>query len=225
MHISLLYQSPEQAALIMRVLDTHTCRHEETAGDLQQQPPHLLILEWRGDDTRMPDILDWAASASIPVLLTVTAAASNLKNLPAAVGLGMTDYLLAPLRRHELAARVQVLLQRAYPDHDERQQQHFAGYQFETPTNLISLNGKPLAVTQKEFALALLLFNNLGRPLSRAFLQEAIWGREDEIPSRTMDTHISRVRNKLQLRPENGFRLNTVYGYGYQLEPLTAATN
>jgi len=69
---------------------------------------------------------------------------------------------------------------------------------------VISLNGKPLAVTQKEFALALLLFNNLGRPLSRAFLQETIWGREDEIPSRTMDTHISRVRNKLQLRPETG---------------------
>lgn len=221
MHISLLYQSPEQAALIMRVLDAHACRNEATAGDLLQQPPHLLILEWRGDDARMPDILDWAASASIPVLLTVTAAASNLRNLPNVLGLGMTDYVLAPLRRQELAARVQVLLQRAYPDHDERQQQHFAGYLFETPTNLISLNGKPLTVTQKEFALALLLFNNLGRPLSRAFLQEAIWGHEDEVPSRTMDTHISRVRNKLQLRPENGFSLNTVYGYGYQLEPVS----
>jgi DNA-binding response OmpR family regulator len=80
--------------------------------------------------------------------------------------------------------------------------------------------GKQIEVTQKEFDLALLLFQNLGRPLSRAYILEAIWSRERDVPSRTMDTHVSRVRNKLQLKPENGFRLTPVYSYGYRLEQL-----
>jgi DNA-binding winged helix-turn-helix (wHTH) protein len=75
-------------------------------------------------------------------------------------------------------------------------------------------------VTHKEFNLALLFFRNIGRPLSRAYIHEAIWVRETAVPSRTMDTHVSRVRNKLQLRPENGFRLVPVYSYGYRLEKL-----
>ena len=70
------------------------------------------------------------------------------------------------------------------------------------------------------FALALLFFRNLGRPLSRAYIHEAVWQRDTALPSRTMDTHVSRVRNKLQLKPEHGYRLVPVYSYGYRLEKL-----
>jgi DNA-binding response OmpR family regulator len=119
---------------------------------------------------------------------------------------------------------VQILLKRAYPQHAQHQNQQqirFADYVFETPSHRIMHAGATIDVTQKEFELALLLFGNLGRPLSRAYIQDAIWSRDSELPSRTMDTHISRVRNKLQLKPEHGFRLTPVYGYGYQLEKVT----
>jgi DNA-binding response OmpR family regulator len=82
------------------------------------------------------------------------------------------------------------------------------------------MDGEQIDVTHKEFNLALLFFRNLGRPLSRAYIHESIWVRETAVPSRTMDTHVSRVRNKLRLRPENGFRLVPVYSYGYRLEKL-----
>jgi len=83
-------------------------------------------------------------------------------------------------------------------------------------------DGSVIDVTQKEFYLALLFFRNIGRPLSRAYIHESVWVRETAVPSRTMDTHVSRVRNKLALRPENGFRLVPVYSYGYRLEKLGA---
>ena len=69
-------------------------------------------------------------------------------------------------------------------------------------------------------ALAAFLFRNLGRLLSRGHLLEAVWGRNPDLATRTVDTHISRVRSKLNLRPENGFRLTPTYNFGYRLEKI-----
>ena len=78
-----------------------------------------------------------------------------------------------------------------------------------------------IPVTQKEFALALLFFQHLGRPLSRAFIHEAVWSGDAELSSRTLDTHVSRVRTKLGLIPQRGYRLVPVYSFGYRLEQIT----
>ncbi len=82
-------------------------------------------------------------------------------------------------------------------------------------------DGEPVALTAKEFGLALLLFRNVHRALSRGHILEAIWGRNPDLPTRTLDMHISRIRSKLELRPQNGYRLAPVYSYGYRLERLT----
>jgi DNA-binding response OmpR family regulator len=82
----------------------------------------------------------------------------------------------------------------------------------------VSVSGEDIVLPQKEFAVALLLFRHVGRLVSRGHLFEAVWGRGAELSSRTVDTHVSRVRSKLRLRPENGYRLVPVYGYGYRLE-------
>ena len=79
-------------------------------------------------------------------------------------------------------------------------------------------------MTDKEFELAAFLFRNLGRLLSRGHLLEAVWGRNPDLATRTVDTHISRVRSKLNLRPENGFRLTPTYNFGYRLERIDRPT-
>lgn len=136
-----------------------------------------------------------------------------------ALNAGADDYFVKPMRRGELATRVQVLLKRKYPEQQE-EQIRFGCFSFEPHAHRITRDEETIPVTQKEFELALLFFRHLDRPLSRAYIKESIWSRELELPSRTLDTHVSRVRSKLGLRPENGFRLAPVYSYGYRLEQL-----
>ncbi len=68
------------------------------------------------------------------------------------------------------------------------------------------------------FALALLLFQNTGRLMSRDHLRETVWGQNAEVLSRTLDTHVSRLRQVLQLRPGNAYSIAAVYGLGYRLD-------
>jgi DNA-binding response OmpR family regulator len=77
-----------------------------------------------------------------------------------------------------------------------------------------------IELTPKEFDLTATLFRNIGRLLSRGHLQEAVWGRSGELATRTVDTHVSQVRKKLDLRPETGYRVVPIYNYGYRLERI-----
>src|SRR5450830_972377 len=231
MHIVIVSQSATDIALIARSLPAHDCHglSVDQRAELRRGHAQLLIVDVGSAGTHLAEILHMAQAQTpaIPTLLLVTAqAADEVAALPDLLRAhALIDSEFKPLRRHAIAARVQRLLQGAYPGHDERQLRQFGEYAFASPAQMATHAGHSVALTQKEFELALLLFENLGRPLSRAYLQESIWGPEDqsELPTRTIDTHISRVRNKLELKPEHGFRLSTVYGYGYQLEQLAAS--
>lgn len=83
----------------------------------------------------------------------------------------------------------------------------------------LQVNGVPIELKHREYELALFLFQNLGRLLSREHLREAVWGAGLDAPSRSLDTHVSRLRTKLNLR-SNGFLLSAVYGLGYRLEAM-----
>jgi DNA-binding response OmpR family regulator len=228
--IAILDSDVAQMALLTGALSRYRCFPFQHPSDLSQHgdPADLLLLDLhtlQGDGDASRTLLASARAAGKPVLLCAARGeTAALENALHALHASASDYLLKPLRINEVQLRVQILLKRAYPDYRHEQQIRFAQYVFETPSNRITRDGSGVGVemTQKEFELALLLFGNLGRPLSRAYIQDAIWSRESDLPSRTMDTHISRVRNKLQLKPEHGFRLTPVYGYGYQLEQIGA---
>jgi DNA-binding response OmpR family regulator len=240
LRIAILNSDAGELALLSGALQAYRCHGFRSAAELlQSQQPHqaqqsqqaadqtdlflldLHTLQGHAAATATATLLASARAAKAPVLLS--AAHSEAAALESALAAGADDYVLKPLRRNEVLLRVQILLKRAHPERRNEQQIRFAQYVFETPSHRITHAGVDIEVTQKEFELALLLFGNLGRPLSRAYIQDAIWSRSSDLPdlpSRTLDTHISRVRNKLQLKPEQGFRLTPVYGYGYQLEQI-----
>jgi DNA-binding response OmpR family regulator len=229
MRIAVLDNDRSQADLICQVLTGagHACQAFDSGKDmlgmLKRDSFDMLILDWHANDLSGAEILRRAKEklpAHTPMMFVT--GSSGEDDIVAGIGAGADDYMIKPLRRGELLARVQALLRRAYPSQNGAEQLQFGQYVFETRPGRLLMDGSVIDVTHKEFYLALLFFRNIGRPLSRAYIHEAVWIRETALPSRTMDTHVSRVRNKLQLRPENGFRLVPVYSYGYRLEKMGA---
>ena len=180
----------------------------------------LMVVHWptATDVQHLKDGID-QRSPIVPLLLVTERskvdAQTVLLNHPA------VDYLLKPLRRADLVTRVNVLKMRFHSASAKAEDRHvFGSYLFDTHAAQVSLSGEVIRMTEKEFRLALLFFRHMGKPLSRAFILESVWPENAEFSSRSMDTHVSRVRTKLGLQPARGFRLAPVYSYGYRLEQI-----
>jgi DNA-binding response OmpR family regulator len=225
MQIACLHDNAGQSDLVCQVLKAagHACQVFNSAKEflyqLQRESYLLLMIDCQMQEVSGCDIVQTIREklpADLPVLWMTNA--SGNESTIAGLVTATDDYLVKPIRRGELRFRVELLLQRAYPERRHQKSIEFGSYLFSVHDSRIVHTGKRVEVTQKEFELALLFFRHLGRPLSRAYILNAIWTHDPEFSSRTIDTHVSRVRTKLQLQPENGFQLVPVYSYGYRLE-------
>ena len=86
------------------------------------------------------------------------------------------------------------------------------------------MDGVPVHLTTKDFDLAVLFLQNVGRLISRARILQTVWGTRKSAKSRTLDTHISRVRTRLELNESSGWRFSAVYRRGYRLERVDEST-
>lgn len=181
-----------------------------------------LVLDWTLPDTTGIELLKSMPTAQrrIPVLFATIR--DTEQDVVEALEAGADDYMSKPLRPAELVARLRALVRRSRPTNEEARNLEYDRFRFDLRTQSLQAGGEPVELTQKEFQLAVLFFRNVGRPLSRAHIRAEVWGQDSEVPSRTMDTHVSRVRSKLNLRPDAGYLLAPVYSYGYRLEHLEA---
>ncbi|VTU37448.1 Sensory transduction protein regX3 [Variovorax sp. RA8] len=226
MRIAMLDDEPREIESIQRVMATsgHEC-HGYANGKsllrgLRAQRYDLLMLDWRPPDVEgieMVRRLRERFGNRLPLLLT--AGPEDKARMTSALLAGADDFMVKPLCRAELQARVHALLRRAYPTRFERELV-YGPYHFSPLAGTIRLHGEPVRLKQREYDLALLLFRNIGRLLPREHLMLTVWGQELEPGSRSLDTHMSRLRARLDLRPANGMILASVYGLGYRLEYL-----
>lgn len=181
----------------------------------------LLILDWNIPGKDGLSTLHWMKTAlpeGPPVIMMTNRSAK--KDISDALNAGADDYITKPEDRGVIAARINAMLRRNAGSGAFDAVATYGKYHLNRIEQAVEINGKQVTLTAKEFELADLFFRNADRTLSRNYLMETIWRTTAALATRTLDMHISRVRSKLDLQPDNGFRIFTVFGYGYRLETI-----
>lgn len=226
MRIAALDDEPCQLELIRHTMVTigHEC-HGFAQGPallqaLCQQSYDMVILDWNLPRLEGPLALRRIRAergSRLPILCMSDHCEEE--DLVKALTWGADDFMVRPIRIGELQARVHALLRRSYPTQDG-DELVVGAFRFLLPSRVLLVRGETAELSHREYDLALFLFRNIGRLLSREHLLEAVWDASLEASSRSLDTHMSRLRTKLDLRPANGLLLSAVYRLGYRLEVI-----
>ena len=240
MRVALLEDDPSHANILLHWLSSAglACsRYEHGQGlldALRHESFDALVVDWSLPDINGLEVLKQVRRTlrlSVPILLV--SARANEADIVTALNQGADDYMVKPVRRRELLVRLETIRRRSGVWKPAEPQVITRGaLRLHCGTRTAWLGDQQIHLTAKDFELAAVVLLNQGRLLSRADLREAVWGRGAPVSSRTLDTHISRIRDKLELTPSNGWRLAAVYGHGYRLQQVpifsghdTAKTN
>ena len=187
----------------------------------QQMKPDLIVL-----DIMMP-VLDGMEvcrqvrkCSQVPVIM-LTARTEDEDRIMG-LELGADDYLAKPFNPRELVARVKAVLRRMVHSGEELATRElvlsFAQLTINRQEYAATSSGHTVQLTAKEMDLLWHLASHPGRVFSREQLLESIWGYEYFGDTRTVDTHIKRIRQKLEVKDDSGWDIKTVWGVGYKFE-------
>jgi DNA-binding response OmpR family regulator len=181
-----------------------------------EESPDLVVL-----DVMMPRMSGLevckqlrAQRASIPIIM-LTARGQEVDKV-VGLELGADDYVTKPFSIRELLARVKAVLRRTSVLPKELDQHTFGDIEVDLRRCRVLKSGKALDVSSKEFELLKYFICHAGETLSRHQLLEDVWGYEHYPTTRTVDTHLVRLRQKLEPNPEQPEYFLTVHGTGYR---------
>ncbi len=155
------------------------------------------------------------ATSMIPIIM-LTAKAAEMDRV-IGLELGADDYVTKPFSPRELVLRIKKLLARVKASDEPVAHLRFDELEIDVPRHAVTISGKPLVLTATEFKLLELLARRRGRVQTRDRLLQDVWGYDNPIESRTVDTHMRRLREKLG---ETARFLETIRGVGYRFVAL-----
>jgi DNA-binding response OmpR family regulator len=223
MHIAILEDDSEQRDLLELWLSSgqHSSRGFGLAADFiegaKKERFDLLLIDWMLPDGTGADVLQWVRQNlgwDIPIV--VVTARDDETTVVSALKMGADDYVVKPPKPMELLARLENVARRVKPG--GLPVLRLGSFEVDVTRHRLTLDGTAITLTQKEFDLSVYLFQNPGKLLSRDHLLNKIWGLNTDVDTRTVDTHISRLRKKLRLDGSKGWKLTPIYGYGYRFD-------
>ncbi len=225
LNIALLEDEPSDARILKVCLESngHRCQVFPTARSLMETLPDsefaILLVDWELPDLTGDKVLRWVRQKlgwELPVIFVT--GHDSTEDIVAMLEAGADDYITKPVVLKELLARVTALGRRARAPAVNPSRFEIDPFVVDYESFRLLRSGVAIDLTPKEFKLAGVLLENIGRLLSRQALLKDIWGYGPEISSRTIDIHISRIRKKLGLEPDNGWKLTSIYHEGYRLD-------
>lgn len=193
---------------------------ESALHTLRSERPDLLVL-----DLMLPDRDGWEITRMIrgdrtlgqtPIIMLT----ARVEDTDKIVGLemGADDYITKPFNAREIVARVRSLLRRAhYGQNAQPQQLRVGTIVLDPDQRLVTVEGESVDLTRTEFTLLQLLMTNAGHTFTRDELLEKSMGYAYEGMGRTLDTHISNLRKKIEPDVSSPTYIQTVYGIGYRM--------
>ncbi len=232
MYIGLLEDEPQLAQHVREILENagHTVSVFTNGADLVKAVGRdtidLFVLDWRVPRMSGLEVLKHIRNVrglKEPVLFLTSR--TDEQDITEALNAGADDYCTKPVRPQEFLARISALLRRTYPDRNDQQTtRNLLGYLFNKLDNSVHFSDENVTLSEKEFKLALFLFENHERAVSRERLMQEVWGGEGDALSRSLDVHISWLRKKLDLAASSqNLRLKPIYGFGYRLMAVNDA--
>lgn len=181
----------------------------------RSQPPDLIVL-----DVMLPEMDGFeicktlrleSVTSKLPIIM-LTAKAAEIDRV-LGLELGADDYLTKPFSPRELLLRIKKILARGVTEEKPKEQLRFGDLLVDLPRHLASWKGKTIDLTATEFKLLTVLAQRAGRVQSRDQLLRDVWEYDSLIDTRTVDTHMRRLREKLGPAANH---LDTVRGVGYR---------
>ncbi len=224
MHVAIVDDNREITALMALWLEQagHTSSvyelGEAFVSSCTEQSFDVILMDWVLPDINGDSILlqlqqqpDW----DTPIIFVT--ARSREEDVASILELGADDYMIKPLHQKELLARIGAVTRRMHKS-TQREVLDYGIYRIDMRSRTVFCEKVAVKLTEMEFNLICFIFSNIGQLLSRDHILSSVWRYDANVNTRTVDTHMSRIRKKLKITEEKGWRLSSIYQRGYRLE-------
>jgi DNA-binding response OmpR family regulator len=177
----------------------------------------LIILDTDGQDVDWRAVLEWRNNWLNPAVLVLAIGSADTKATVRALEAGADDYVAKPIRGAELVARLNAAARRR-DDTATTNAMSVAGCTVDPETCSLRSTKTSVALTGREFALMQILFENVGKLVTRQRLATEVWGARSDLSGRTIEQHIYQVRRKLKQCVGEVMCVRSIYGSGYRLD-------
>ena len=179
--------------------------------------PDLILLDVMLPDRSGIDICrELREESNVPIIMV--SARSSEVDIVLGLELGASDYVAKPYRFRELLARIRAVLRRGAAAPQSEEILEVKDLHLDESRREAFLGEKPLDLSRKEFDLLWLLMCHAGSVVTREACIDALWWDQDLADTRTLDTHVKRLRRKIEADPANPRLLLTVRGIGFRLQ-------
>lgn len=215
MHVLVAEDDGSVAAALVSALTRagHTCTRVSRGSDvlLRHRDAHVVLLDLGLEDMDGLDALRQLREVTAIPVIVVTARGDE-RSTVRALSLGADDYLVKPVRLHELLARL-IAVTRRYSPPDEPTRVQAGPVDIDVDAHRVQVGEREVALTPNEFGILLALARRAGQAVSRRLILDEVWGDAYAASSRSFDVHLGQVRQKV---PE--VTITTIRGFGYRLE-------